>query len=255
MNNSILGKIKKTISLLCAIILIFGLISSTFTNTASAETNNYNETQELEAIEKEYEEFILSLNQDLLRLEKQMNDYLNKIPYTEEDLQTLSDEEFNKVYDTYFNNEEFLKLEKEYMDTYEILESQQISIQPKIAPILIPIAAAAARIALQTIAKQGTKIASKYLKNKLKSVGKNYRLIWNSTNQNNKVTSLLKIQHKPTKQMIFRIDNGTIPLKPGSSDWYWHYHIGTTPAEMKHHYSLRALVPSKHKPDSGTTLY
>lgn len=123
----------------------------------------------------------------------------------------------------YFNNEEFLKLEKEYMDTYEILESQQISIQPKIAPILIPIAAAAARIALQTIVKQGIKIASKYLKNKLKSVGKNYRLIWNSINRNNKVTFLLKIQHKPTKQMIFRIDNGTIPLKPGSSDWYWHY--------------------------------
>ena len=43
MNNSILGKIKKTIFSFCAIVLIFGLVASTFTNTASAETNNYNE--------------------------------------------------------------------------------------------------------------------------------------------------------------------------------------------------------------------
>ncbi|RJS50196.1 hypothetical protein CJ483_23390 [Bacillus sp. PK3_68] len=66
--------------------------------------------------------------------------------------------------------------------------------------------------------KQGTKIASKYLKNKLKSAGKNYKLIWNAKNSKGKITSLLKIQHKPTKQMVFRIDNGTIPLKPGSQD-------------------------------------
>lgn len=257
MNNSILGKIKKTIFSFCAIVLIFGLVASTFTNTASAETNNYNEVQELEAMEKEYEEFILSLNQDLLKLEEQINDYLNKIPYTEEDLQALSNEEFNKIFDTYFNNEEFLKLEKEYMDTYEILESQQISIQPKIAPILVPIVASVGRVALQTVVKNGTRVASSYLKKHIKNIGKNYIVTWNVKNSKKEITTLLMIQHKSTKQPVFRLDNGSLHahLTPGTSEWFWHFHIGATPTEMKQHYSLRSIIPSQYSPKSSLTLF
>ncbi|WP_243290831.1 hypothetical protein [Bacillus sp. FJAT-47783] len=193
----------------------------------------------------------------LQELEDEIDNYLEQFKYTEEDYQNMSEEEVDQVYNEIFNSREFLELEKNYEEEYAQYEAElnQSVIQPRIAPILVPIVASTARVALKTIVKQGTKIASKYLKNKLKSVGKNYKLIWNSTNSKGKVTSLLKIQHKPTKQMVFRIDNGTIPLKPGSQDWYWHYHIGDTPAKMKHHYSLRSLVPAKHKPGAATTLY
>ncbi|MBM7602586.1 hypothetical protein JOC75_000556 [Metabacillus crassostreae] len=243
--------------------LCFLLFSSAvLPNAASAATEaNSDETEikigfgeEFTSDEVLYKE---ELPAELQELEDEIGDYLEEFEYTEEDYENMSIAEIDQVYNEIFNSQEFLDLEKNYekeFAQYEV-ELNQGKIQPFIAPILVPIAAAAARVALQTIVKQGTKIASKYLKNKLKSVGKNYTLVWNAKNSKDKITSLLKIQHKRTKQIVFRIDNGTIPLKPGSSDWYWHYHIGDTPTKMKHHYSLRSLVPSKHKPGPGTTLY
>lgn len=195
------------------------------------------------------------LPQELLDIENEINEYLDEIPYTESDYENMSEEEFEEVYSTYFESEEFLELENQHELLYYEIDSNQSTITPMIAPILIPIAAAAARVALQTIAKQGTKIASKYLKNKLKSAGKNYKLEWNVKNSKGKITSLLKITHKPSKTQIFRIDNGKLGLKPGTNDWFWHYHIGTNKNAMAHHYSLRSLVPSKYKPLSNTTLY
>lgn len=194
---------------------------------------------------------------EIIELEEEINHYLDEFEYTEQDFENMSEEEFEKAYDDIYLSSEFLSLEEEYNKEFAEYEAEQEAgmMKPMIAPILIPIAAAAGRFAIQAAAKHGTKVASKYLKNKLKKVGKNYTLIWNAKNKNGKITSLLKIQYKPTKQIIFRVDNGTIPLKPGSSSWYWHYHIGNTATKMKHHYSLRALVPSKHKPTSQTTLY
>lgn len=195
------------------------------------------------------------LSQELIDIENEINEYLDEIPYTESDYEKMSKEEFEDVYSTYFESEEFLELEKQHELIYYEMDRNESAITPMIAPILIPIAAAAARVALQTIAKQGTKIASKYLKNKLKSAGKNYKLEWNVKNSKGKITSLLKITHKPSKTQIFRIDNGKLGLKPGTNDWFWHYHIGATKDAMAHHYSLRSLVPSKYKPLSNTTLY
>lgn len=197
----------------------------------------------------------IEVSQELTEIENEINEYLDEIPYTESDYEIMSEEEFEDVYSTYFESEDFLELEKQHEMLYNELDSNESVITPMIAPILIPIAAAAARVALQTIAKQGTKIASKYLKNKLKSAGKNYKLEWNVKNSKGKITSLLKITHKPSKTQIFRIDNGKLGLKPGTNDWFWHYHIGTTKSAMAHHYSLRSLVPSKYKPLSNTTLY
>ncbi|MEW5552693.1 hypothetical protein ABGT24_00685 [Peribacillus frigoritolerans] len=88
----------------------------------------------------------------------------------------MSDEGFEEVYTKYFESNEFLQLKKEHETLYNEIDVDQTTITPRIAPILIPIAAAAARVALKTIVKQGHKIATKYLKNKLKSVGKKYKL-------------------------------------------------------------------------------
>ncbi len=245
-----MNKKMKFVSLLLSLILI---ISTFLPNMAIAERNqDFDYSYQLDE-----EPLVEELPQELQELEEEIGSYLDSFDYTEEEFESMSDEEFEEVYNEIFNNEEFLHLEQQYEEQYTQFENDLNgdAIQPYVAPILVPIAAAAARVALQTIVKHGTKVASKYLKNKLKSVGKNYKLIWNSKNKNGKITSLLKIQNKKTKQIIFRIDNGTIPLKPGSSKWYWHYHIANGKNGMKHHYSLRSLVPSKHKPDTRTTLY
>ena len=262
MNNSLSKKMRKIISSTCAILLIFGLVSSSFTKTVSAETNQYTHTillndynieNDLNSIFKEKEEIILS--QEILDLEDKISDYLDEIPYTEDEFEAMSDEDFDRVYNTYFSSEEFLSLEKEYTETFEAFEARQMGMQPMIIPLLVPIVAAVARVALQTVVKQGSRIASTYLKKNLKSLNKNYSLTWNVKGSDGRVRSLLVITHKPTKQQVFRLDNGTLPLKPGSSDWYWHYHIGGSPVLMKHHYSIRAFIPSKHQPQSTLTLY
>lgn len=260
-----MSNINKKIAVFLCVLLFSSIILPNIALAAESSVGTATEQEDLdhevlldEIIESEdqiedYEE----LPDEIVELEDQIGDYLDQFEYTEEDFENMNDEEFEKVFDEIYNSEEFLELEETYEDEFTKFEKEQQMgmIEPQIAPILVPIAAAAARVAIQTIVKHGTKIASKYLKNKLKSVGKNYKLIWNSKNKNGKITSLLKIQHKKTKQIVFRIDNGTIPLKPGSTKWYWHYHIGGTQKKMKHHYSLRSLVPSKHKPTSQTTLY
>lgn len=260
MDKSIVMHMKRIISSLCAFLLIFGLVGSSFTNTANAETNSsthneYGFEKELDSIFNEKQAIIL--NQEVLDLENQINDYLDKIPYTEEEFESMSDEEFDRVYATYFNNEEFLNLESEHKEAYEALEAQHINMQPMIAPILVPILASVARVALQTVVKQGTRVASTYLKKHVKNIGKNYTLKWNVKNSKDKVTTLLMIQHKPSKKPVFRLDNGSLHahLTPGTSTWYWHFHIGGTPTAMKQHYSLRAIIPSKYKPKSSLTLY
>ncbi|SHH98816.1 hypothetical protein [Virgibacillus chiguensis] len=117
----------------------------------------------------------------------------------------MSDEEFARVYEDIYNSSEFLRLEEKYNKEYADYEKEQETgiIMPTIAPILVPIAAAAGRFAIQAAAKHGTKVASKYLKNKLKRVGKHYKLHWNSKNRYGKITSLLKIQHNdPNKSYL-----------------------------------------------------
>lgn len=247
---------SKRIKLASMFLSLLLIVSTFLPNIASAAGT---EEIEVNGFINQYDENLVveELPPELQELEDEIGDYLDSFEYTEEDFENMSDEEFEEAFAEIFNSSEFLDLEQEYEEQYTQFESELNGdvIQPFVAPILVPIAAAAARVALQTIVKQGTKVASKYLKNKLKSVGKNYKLIWNTKNGNQKVTSLLKIQNKKTKQMVFRIDNGTIPLKPGSTSWYWHYHIASGKDGMKHHYSLRSLVPSKHKPDTRTTLY
>jgi len=251
---------KKIISLICAFLLVFGLLTPSFTNTVNAETevsptNDYIIEKELYFLNDEKQEIVL--NQEIVNIENQINDYLDEIPYTEEEFEAMSEEEFEEVYNTYFNDIEFLNLENEHEEAFKLLEAQQGNMQPRIAPILVPILANVARVALQTVVKQGTRVASTYLKKHLKTIGKNYSVKWNVKNSQGKVTTLLMIQHKPTKQPVFRLDNGSLHahLTPGTSTWYWHFHIGGTPTAMKQHYSLRSIIPSKYKPKSSLTLY
>jgi len=230
----------KIISLLLSLLLLINIVLGTSVEAISISNQTItNKSTQSSKIEK---------------LELKIDQYFDNFKYDKKDFENMNTKDFEEAYSDIYETPQFLKLETQYDKAIENEQSTG-EMTPMIAPILIPIAAAAGRFAIQAASKHGTKVASKYLKNKLKSVGKKYNLIWNAKNKNGKITSLLKIQYKPTKQIIFRIDNGTIPLKPGSKDWYWHYHIGDTNSKMKHHYSLRALVPSKYKPDSGTTLY
>lgn len=250
-------RMKNAISLLCALLLVFGLISPSLASAVSAETNKISIKDKNQPGSEFNEKENIILAQKLSNIEDEIDDYLDTIPYTEDEFEAMSNEEFDKVFNTYFNSEEFLELEREHGEVYSALEGQHGEIQPMIAPILVPILANVARIALQTVVKHGTRVASSYLKKHLKKVGKNYKLTWNIKNSQKKVTTLLRIQHKPTKQIVFRLDNGSLHahLKPGTSQWFWHFHIGGTPAAMKHHYSLRAIIPSKYKPKSSLTLY
>lgn len=243
--------------------MFFGLIVPSFANTANANTitnNDLNTEKELNSIVIKNEEII---NQDLLEIEEQIKEYLDEIPYTEEEFEAMNDDEFDKVFEEYFQDAELLNLEQQYTETHDLLEAQQMELQPRVAPILVPILAGVARVALQTVIKHGTKVASKYLKNKIKKIGKNYTVTWNVTakkgSRKGTITTLLQIQHKPTKQPVFRLDYGQLNslLSPGPKDnpWFWHYHIGSTKKAMEHHYSLRAIIPAKYKPKSGLTLY
>ena len=65
------------------------------------------------------------------------------------------------------------------------------------------------------------------------------------------------LEKKKTKQPVFRLDHGSLHahLTPGTSDWFWHFHIGGTAEAMKQHYSLRSLIPSKYKPKSSLTFF
>ncbi len=249
----------KVIPVFLCLLLLLSAILPGFANASANNVGNNSEYIQDESTYLEEDSKLVDeeLPAEIIELEEEINQYLDEFDYTEQDFENMSEEEFEQTYEDIYNSSEFLTLEEEYNKEYAEYEEEQEAgmMKPMIAPILVPIAAAAGRFAIQAAAKHGTKVASKYLKNKLKKVGKNYKLYWNEKNRNGKITSLLKIQHKPTKQMVFRVDNGTIPLKPGSSSWYWHYHIASGKNGMGQHYSLRALVPSKHKPKSNTTLY
>lgn len=219
--NSLFSKkrMKNVISLLCVFLLVFGMALPFFTNTVSAETNKVSIKDENQYNSALSEKENIILTQKLSNIEDGIDDYLDTIPYTEEEFETMSDEEFDKIFNTYFYSEEFLELEREHGEVYSALEGQHGEVQPAIAPIFVPILAHVARIALQTVVRHGTRVASSYLKKNLKKVGKNYRLIWNIKNSKGKVTTLLSIQYKPTKQIVFRLDNGSLHayLKPGTS--------------------------------------
>lgn len=241
-------KIKRFFCSFLALILLIG-----FTGPGVGNANTVQDNSNQIVYSDVINDTVLS--EELVEIEQEIDNYLEEIPYAESDYENMSDDEFEEVYTKYFESNEFLQLEKEHETLHNEIDGDQTTITPRIAPILIPIAAAAARVALKTIVKQGNKIATKYLKNKLKSVGKKYKLEWNVKNSKGKITSLLKITHKPSKTQIFRLDNGKLGLKPGTNDWFWHYHIGDTKGKMSHHYSLRSFVPSKYKPLSNTTLY
>lgn len=248
--NISFAKMKKALASLCAIILAFGLVSS-FTNTVSAETN------QIKPILNKQEGILPQL--EVVKIEDKIENYLDEIPYSEEEFEAMSDEEFEIVYNTYFKSEEFLSLENELGEVLdkEVLDNTQGEFRPYVLPILVPIATAVARVALQTVVKQGTKVATKYLKDNLKNIGDDYIVKWNTLNSQNELTTLLMIQDKSSKQPIFRLDIGSLHshLTPGTSTWYWHFHIGATKEAMKQHYSLRSLIPSKYKPKSSLTLF
>ncbi|MDM5295135.1 hypothetical protein QUF81_18585 [Peribacillus simplex] len=80
-------------------------------------------------------------------IEQEIDNYLEEIPYTKSDYENMSDEEIEEVYTKYFGSNEFLQLEKEHETLYNEIDGDHTTIIPRIAPILIPIAAAAARVA------------------------------------------------------------------------------------------------------------
>lgn len=241
---------KKTLLILITLALVMS-IWTPFSSEASAETHFIN-SQELEALVTPTVLQNEQATKELDELEMKMEEYIENLPFTEKEFENMSESEQNKLIDQYFNNEEFLSLENRM--TQLDSKSNQSEITTQALPVFfIPIAMTVGRVALWAIRSKGAKVAVKYLKNRIKGFGKNYEIGWNYTNKYGKVTSLVKVFHKKGKKKtrVFAVDNGKVPLKPGSTKWYWHFHVAPN---IHIHHALRASIPSKHKAKKGETI-
>ncbi|KML11445.1 hypothetical protein VL07_09915 [Bacillus safensis] len=241
---------KKTLLILITLALVMS-IWTPFSSEASAETHFIN-SQELEALVTPTVLQNEQATKELDELEMKMGEYIENLPFTEKEFENMSESAQNKLIDQYFNNEEFLSLENRM--TQLDSKSNQSEITTQALPVFfVPIAMTVGRVALWAIRSKGAKVALKYLKNRIKGFGKNYHIDWYVKNRKGKVESLVKVFHKKGKKKIrvFAVDNGVIPLKPGSSNWYWHFHVAP---KIQIHHALRASVPSKHKAVKGRTI-
>ncbi|MFU0789836.1 uberolysin/carnocyclin family circular bacteriocin [Virgibacillus proomii] len=188
----------------------------------------------------------------ITQLENKLDQYLEtKVPFTEQEFENMSDEELEEAVNKYFvNNDEFLKLEEEMgaLDTGDNTEFKTIG------PAIVPIGAFIGRLALSLIRSKGVKVATKYLKKRIKKIGKNYKVKWNVKNKHGQIRTLVSVISKKSKKKdkrVFAIDNGKIPLSPKTNQWFWHFHVAPN---ISVHRSLRVIVPKKYKPVKGKTV-
>ena len=179
---------------------------------------------------------------------------MDNIDYTEEEFNNLSETEQDRIIEEFVTDTEFLELESELQ---EKLDMQEPNIQLYALPALLaPIAATVGRVALQAIAKKGTQFARKYLKTRIKKLGKNYEVKWDvRSSQSHQLKSLVVILQKKNGKNIgrvFAIDYGSIPLKPKNGKAIWHFHIAP---DTGMHRTLKTFIPKGHKPDTRTVAY
>ncbi|WP_368197681.1 hypothetical protein AB3G27_01400 [Bacillus pumilus] len=241
---------KKTLLILITLALVIS-IWSPFSSEASAEAHSIN-SQELKALVTPTVLQNEQANKELDELEMKMGEYIENLPFTEKEFENMTESEQNKVIDQYFNNEEFLALENRMKQLDS--KSSQSEITTQALPVFfIPIAMTVGRVALMAIRSKGARTALKYLKNRIKGFGKNYKIKWDVRNDKGQLRSLVVVLHKGKKKTtrVFAVDNGKIPLIPKTSTWYWHFHVA--PKDKIHH-ALRASVPKKYKASPGETI-
>ncbi|MFB8732991.1 hypothetical protein ACEQPO_01045 [Bacillus sp. SL00103] len=102
------------------------------------------------------------------------------------------------------------------------------------------------------IRSKGARTALKYLKNRIKGFGKNYKIKWDVRNDKGQLRSLVVVLHKGKKNnKSICCRQWKIPLIPKTSTWYWHFHVAS---KDKIHHALRASVPKKYKASPGETI-
>ncbi|MDR6225420.1 hypothetical protein [Desmospora profundinema] len=193
---------------------------------------------------------------------KKIDDYLDSIPVTKEEFSLLSDEEQDKIIEEYLFTPELFDLERE-LERVSLQEGDE-QVAAALPAVIVAVGAGViARVAIRLIIRQGAAAASKYLKKRLKNVGKNYEVKWNVTSKTgHQVNSLVVVfqKTKKGKKRVFAIDKGTIPLKglTGKRPRVWHYHHYP---DVALHRTLCSLLPKgaktipNGKPDRRSVCY
>ena len=254
--------IKKITSSSLAILLTLGLILPIFTETVNAETitssinsSDFKTNLHSPTIFEEKEQRILDA--EILSIENEIDDYFDSIDYTEEEFNNLSEIEQDQVIEEFITDSEFIELENELQAKLNMQDQlSEPSIQPYVLPLLLaPVAATVGRVALQAIAKKGTSFARKYLKTRIKKLGKNYDVSWDVRGKGHELKSLVVVIQKKNGRKIgrvFAIDYGDIPLKPTNKKAIWHFHIAP---DSGMHRTLKTFIPKGHKPNTRTIAY
>lgn len=239
-------QMKKILSSFLVAVLLFGTVGGIVTDASPL-----NVSTDLSLL-SENPNFYLSEGQ-LEETDEKIGQYLDTETISGEVFEEMSDAEQDAYIENMLNSEEYIQLENELMQI-ERLDESLVSTENNgqvttfALPLLAPVAAYVARVALKTIAKKGTAFAKKYMKGKLDKIGDNYDVLWT---QPNSLVVVLQGSGK-NKKRVFAIDHSKIPLKPGTTKKVWHYHI--TPNVGMHH-TLCSFIPAGHKPDTKTKCY
>lgn len=254
--------IKKIILSSLAILLTFGLILPSFTETVNAETitspitssdlkTNLHSPTIFEEIEQK------TLDAEILNIENEIDNYFDNIDYTEEDFNNLSELEQDQIIEEFITDSEFIELENELQEKLNLQDRfSESNIETYVLPLLIaPVAATVGRVALKAIANKGTNFARKYLKTKIKNLGKNYDVKWDVRGRGHELNSLVVVIQKKNGKKIgraFAVDYGDIPLKPSNQKAIWHFHIAP---DQGMHRTLKMFIPKGHSPNTRTVAY
>lgn len=237
---------KRILFFICTVFLVFNIL----TPFASAHTEEGVVQNELA------HEFLgensLEFETKLLEVDKKLEEYIDKIPYTEEEFEGLSEFEQDRFIKEYFSTDEYMAIQQEYQN--ELSNPLNPEVQYAL-PLVVPIAMIVGREALKLVAKKGVSFAKSYLKPHIQKLGKNYDVAWDVKGRNHELNSLVVVFQKANGKRIgrvFAVDHGPIPLKPGSKQSIWHFHIAP---DTGMHRTLKEFIPSGHKPDTRTVAY
>lgn len=226
---------RKLVSSFMIFILLFSMLGNSEVDAFNVLKNNPDEPL---------------LERQIEKTDEKITQYLQSEIVSKEVFKKMSNEEQDTYIKDMLNSEKYIQLEKELMENESLntFTRDNNTVSTFALPLIAPVAAFVARVALQTIIDKGSDFTKKYLKENLDNIGDNYEILWT---QPNSLVVVLQGSGK-NKQRVFAIDYTTIPLKPGSTKKIWHYHI--TP-DIGMHHTLCSFIPEGHKPDTRTTCY
>ena len=93
----------------------------------------------------------LEFETKLLEVDKKLEEYIDKIPYTEEEFEGLSEFEQDRFIKEYFSTDEYMAIQQEYQN--ELSNPLNPEVQYAL-PLVVPIAMIVGREALKLVAKK-----------------------------------------------------------------------------------------------------